>query len=89
MTEAEAILERKYKDTFEEEIRGLERRRAYDPNLTIEYLEGTLKSLYVFEGNDWEGRGAVLDEVIRAQIAAYETFIENWKKEKADAQHDG
>lgn len=81
MTEAESMLEQKYKDTFEEEYRMLERRRKHDPSLTVEYLEGTLKSLYIFEGNDWEGRGAVLDEVIRAQIAALEIFISNWKKE--------
>lgn len=82
MTDAEASLERRYQETFEEEYRMLERRRARDPNLTIEYLEGTLKSLYTIEGNDWEGRGPLLDQVIAAQIAAYETFIENWKKEK-------
>lgn len=82
MTDAEASLERRYKEAFEEEFRMLERRRERDPSLTIEYLEGTLKSLYTIEGNDWEGRGPLLDQVIAAQIAAYETFIENWKKEK-------
>lgn len=82
MTDVEIALERRYQEAFEEELRMLERRRERDSNLTIEYLEGTLQSLYTIEGNDWEGRGPMLDQVIAAQIAAYEIFIENWKKEK-------
>lgn len=81
MTDAEKNLERKYKETFDEEMRMLERRRAHDATLTVEQLEQTLQALYVLEGNDWEGRGALLDQMIAAQIAAHEIFIANWKKE--------
>ncbi|MCI1208133.1 MAG: hypothetical protein LKF96_01630 [Treponema sp.] len=81
MIDAVSALERKYTETFDEEMRMLERRRAHDTNLTIDELENTLRSLYIVEGNDIEGRGAIQDQVIAAEIAAYEAFITTWKKE--------
>jgi len=73
--------DRKYAETFEEEMRGLERRRAADPNCTIAELEGILKHLYNMDGSDWLGRGGVQDAVMAATIAAYELFIANWQTE--------
>ena len=81
MINAVAALERRYNETYEEELRMLERRRNHDKNLTVEELENTLSSLYIIDGNDIEGRGSMQDQVIAAEIAAYETFITNWKKE--------
>jgi hypothetical protein len=75
-------IESKYDEVFDEEMYGLERRRLHDKNLTVESLEGTLQALYNVEGNNWEGRSSIQDQVISAQIAAYETFIANWKKEQ-------
>ena len=74
--------DRKYTETFEQELRGLERRRACDPNCTIADLEGTLKHLYIMDGSDWLGRGGVQDAVMAATIAAYEHFIADWRAEK-------
>jgi hypothetical protein len=74
--------DRKYAETFESELRGLERRRAADPNCTIADLEGTLKHLYNMDGSDWLGRGSVQDAVMAATIAAYEHFIASWRSEK-------
>jgi hypothetical protein len=74
--------DRKYAETFEDELRGLERRRAADPTCTITDLEGILKHLYIMDGQDWLGRGGVQDAVMAATIAAYEHFIESWKAEK-------
>jgi hypothetical protein len=74
--------DKKYAETFEEELRGLERRRAVDPNCTIADLEGTLKHLYIMDGADWLGRGVVQDAVMAATIAAYEHFIASWQAEK-------
>jgi len=71
----------KYTETFEQELRGLERRRAADPNCTIADIEGTLKHLYIMDGADWGGRGGVQDAVMAATIAAYEHFLANWKAE--------
>jgi hypothetical protein len=69
----------KYAETFEEELRGLERRRASDPSCTIADLEGTLRNLYIMDGADLGGRGDVQDIILAATIAAYEHFIEAWK----------
>jgi len=74
--------DRKYTETFDSEMRGLERRRAADPGCTIADLEGILKNLYIMDGSDWLGRGIVQDAVMAATIAAYEHFIAAWKAEK-------
>jgi hypothetical protein len=79
---SEAWRDLKYRETFEEETRGLERRRRSDPLCTAADLEGILKSLYIMDGADWGGRGDVQDTVMAAVIAAYESFIERWKREK-------
>ena len=71
-----------YTTTFEEELRGLQRRRAADSNCTIADIEGTLKHLYIMDGADWGGRGSVQDATMAATIAAYEYFIAAWKAEK-------
>ncbi|MEJ5187873.1 MAG: hypothetical protein WHT84_01525 [Breznakiellaceae bacterium] len=68
-----------YTKTFEAEIRGLERRRAYDPSCSIEDLRATLQHLYHMEGADWGGRGELQDIVLRATIAAYEQVIAEWE----------
>lgn len=84
MIPAEEIMNNKYNEIYDEELRGLERRRARDPALTVDMLQETLKALYNIEDNNWEGRGPLQDQVISAEIAAYETFIHNWKKEASD-----
>ena len=75
----------KYTEIFEQELRGLERRRNADPDCKTEDLEGILKALYIMDGADWAGRGDVQDTAMAATIAAYERFIAQWKAEnKAD-----
>ena len=71
-----------YNETFEGELRGLRRRRANDPSLTLGDIEGTLKHLYIMDGADWGGRGGVQDITMAATIAAYEHFIASWKAEQ-------
>ncbi|QQO07371.1 hypothetical protein [Breznakiella homolactica] len=71
--------EKKYEETFDQEVRGLERRKESDPDCTIEDLEGILKHLYHMDGADWGGRGEVQDITLSATIAAYEHFIAQWK----------
>ena len=72
----------KYSETFDQETRGLARRRESDPACKIEDLEGILKNLYIMDGADQGGRGALQDTIMAATIAAYEKFIENWKAQK-------
>jgi hypothetical protein len=69
----------KYAEVFEEELRGLERRRESDPHCAVGDIEGMLRHLYIMDGADWYGRGDVQDITMAATIAAYEYFIAQWK----------
>ncbi|GMO62666.1 MAG: hypothetical protein Ta2A_09450 [Treponemataceae bacterium] len=69
-----------YQSTFEEELRGLERRKAFDKNCSLQDIEMQLRAFYIQDGNNWEGRGPAQDIMLAATIAAYECFIDNWKK---------
>jgi hypothetical protein len=64
-----------YARVFEEELRMLERRFANNAASDIAEVEAQLKSLYVGEGNNWEGRGPIGDITFAATIAAFEHFI--------------
>ena len=70
----------KYREIFDEEIRGLTRRRQSDYGCKVEDLQGILKNLYIMDGAD-KG-GGLQDTVMAARIAAYEQFIAEWKAEK-------
>ncbi len=83
MFSALELQEKKYEETFEQEVRGLERRRAYDPTCTVEDLDGILQNLYKMEGADWTGRGELQDAILQATIAAYEHVIAEWRTEEA------
>jgi hypothetical protein len=69
-----------YQRTFDDEHRMLERRFAANPQSQLDEVRGQLKSLYISEGNDWEGRGVVGDITFSAMIAAFEAFIEERSK---------
>ena len=71
----------KYQEIFEQESLGLQRRRKADPLCTPADIEGVLKNLYITDGADWYGRGEVQDITLAATIAAYESFIAQWKAE--------
>ena len=73
----------KYAETFDAELRGLERRRAADPKCTAADIEGTLRNLYIMDGADQGGRGGVQDTALAAVIAAHEHFIARWRAENA------
>ena len=70
----------KYNETLEEELRGLQRRRNANPSLTVEDIEGVLKHLYILYGGEGD-RGEVQELARAATIAAYESFIADWKAE--------
>lgn len=66
-----------YQKTFDDEYRGLERRRASGKNRGTDDLRGMLKHFYGMEGSDWLGRGEARNITLAATIAAYESFIAN------------
>ena len=71
----------KYSEIFEQELRGLQRRRQSDPNCVVEDIQRVLDNLYIMDGADWYGRGDLQDIIMAATIAAYEHFIAQWKLE--------
>ncbi|MCL1815834.1 MAG: hypothetical protein FWG27_08470 [Treponema sp.] len=75
-------MDESYRESYEEELRGIRRRLASDPSCSAEDLQGTLKNLYIMEGSDWQGRGEVQNTSLAAIIAAYETVI-------GELQNDG
>lgn len=79
--EIENHYEKTYQDVLEEVCESLKVRRR-DPSFTLEVAEQTLQSLYVSQGNNWVGRGAVAELSMDATIAAYEQMIAQWKEEK-------
>jgi hypothetical protein len=72
--------ELKYEETFEQELRGLERRRSAT-SCAIAEIEEQLESLYKLDGDNWIGRGEVQDIVMSATLAAYEHFLAEWRRE--------
>jgi hypothetical protein len=80
MSETTDWQDAKYAEVFEDEIRGLERRRLHDTSFTPHDLEMQLKQQYIIAGDDWEGRGVLGNIVINATIAAYEYYAAEWKK---------
>ncbi|MCL2720345.1 MAG: hypothetical protein FWD47_03280 [Treponema sp.] len=71
----------KYKEVFEEETRGLIRRKQYDSGCTIDDFKAILKNLYIKEGADIDGRGSLQDTILSATIAAYEQFISQYNED--------
>lgn len=71
-----------YEDVFDEEMRGLSRRRMYDKSLSIADLQGILDALYIYQDNNICGRGPMGDMTLNAQIAAYESYIHEWLAEE-------
>jgi hypothetical protein len=80
MAETTEWYDAKYEEIFDQEFRGLTRRFESNPGCPIADIQNQLHHLYVRDGNDQEGRGAVGDIVIAATIAAYERFIFEYRK---------
>lgn len=65
----------KYREVFEQTLKRTRFQLAYDPAFTMENVQGLLQSQYEYKGQDWVGRGAVIDVTIAATIAAYELIL--------------
>lgn len=77
--------EEKYREIYESNLKGLERRRERDPEFGLADAEGTLRHLYIQSGNDQDGRGELQAIVMEATIAAYEAFLAAWRAERPKA----
>jgi hypothetical protein len=68
-------LDKQYEDTFDSVYDSLKEMVRQDPDHAEQYVRGILKSLYIRQGNDWTGRGAIGDAGLGASIAAYESIL--------------
>lgn len=69
----------RFNHTFEQVQAKIIWRQQTDPNFTIEVLEGLLEGLYIYEGNDWVGRGELGSIDLNATIAAHEHVLAEWR----------
>ena len=67
-----------FDDTYDEAYAYYQSRMNGEEGFTAETLRGLLASLYVRQGNDWEGRGQPRDITLNAMIAAAETVLSQW-----------
>lgn len=58
-------------------LRYFERKKDDDPVTTLKEIEQELDSQFFRLGNDWTGRGVVMDTVINATIEALEIVRSN------------
>jgi hypothetical protein len=72
--------QRVYDEVFDTLCRQIEKQRQEDPRFSLDDLEGLLESQYIYQGNDWVGRGRLADLRTSATIAAYEHCLAEWRK---------
>ncbi|WP_035292819.1 hypothetical protein [Clostridium sp. KNHs214] len=65
---------------FDSVYQNLKDHRRLVPEYSIKDLESFLETLYISDGNDWDGRGSVSSIKSNATIAACETFLAEWRE---------
>lgn len=65
---------------FDSVYQNLKDHRRLVPEYSIKDLESFLETLYISDGNDWDGRGSVSSIKSNATIAACETFLADWRE---------
>ena len=75
------FIEDSYDETFAAVHAALTVMVRQDPDRARHTIRGILKGLYIRQGNDWTGRGAIADAGLEASIAAYECILAEWTDE--------
>jgi hypothetical protein len=70
-----SYIDQRYDDTFESVYDNLKRMVHKHPDSAEQIIRGFLKSLYIRQGNDWTGRGAIGNAGLDATIAAHESLL--------------
>jgi hypothetical protein len=70
-----SYIDERYDDTFTSVYESLAEMARQDPEQTERHIRQTLKSLYVRQGNDWTGRGAIGNAGLDASVAAHESML--------------
>lgn len=72
------LMQQVYDDAFEDAYASFVMRKQRDPLFTRNFLQGLLSSLYVQQGNNWDGRGQTRETAHCALIAAAELVFTQW-----------
>lgn len=56
--------------------------RSKDEKFSIENTQKELESFYLYEGQDWGGRGDTKQAEIEGAIMAYQVFIDRYNKKE-------
>lgn len=70
-----AYIDERYADTFDSVYSVLHDLGEQNPEQATRQIRQTLKSLYIRQGNDWTGRGAIGNASLDASVAAHEAVL--------------
>lgn len=86
----ESWLEELYSKNYNDMQKSLESRFAQPSSTALEEISGLLNHYYVYQGNNWEGRGPVQDVCIEATIDALQDFkaLMEQRLRKQSDKHD-
>jgi hypothetical protein len=70
-----SYIDQRYDETFESVHDNLKEVVDKNPEGAEYIIRGLLKSLYIRQGNDWTGRGAIGNAGLDATIAAHESLL--------------
>jgi hypothetical protein len=68
-------IDERYETTFDSVYASLCEQSEVDPVQAAHHIRQTLKSLYIRQGNDWTGRGAIGNAGLDASVAAHEAVL--------------
>ena len=87
-----AFIDNRYNEEFESVYNSLDKMVKEDRDRAEPYSRGILKNMYIRQGNDWTGRGAIGDAGLSASIAAYECILAELNSrrtsDKGDQHHE-
>jgi hypothetical protein len=72
---ATCVIENYYEETYDSVHEGLITLIQKNSCEAEKHIKGILESLYVRQGNDWTGRGALGNASLDASVAAYESIL--------------
>ena len=70
-----AYIDERYDETFDSVYAVLTELVHHNPTQAAQHIRQTLKSLYIRQGNDWTGRGAIGNAGLDASVAAHEAVL--------------
>lgn len=73
-----------FDENYERTLRHLQD-DSQRPDFSLARVEGELDALYIYEGQDWGGRGEPKHAEIAGNILAYQVFLRRWREEHPPA----